>query len=156
MMRSEACFAEVWFVPRHISLTLARIRCFAIFGRTGGVGATLPGVSKRSSWVNIWPSYGRSKVKFSEILWFFNFTSPYQQNYLSIYRRGMKPSTSVFPVQLCTEWGVLMHLGWIVHLGRIVLIDDAVSYQWPHMSDLWRHRSVTWHAHMIGISAMDT
>ena len=36
----------------HSLLTLARIRCFAIFGRTGtgtSVGATLPlGVSKRS------------------------------------------------------------------------------------------------------------
>ena len=35
------------------------------------------------SHVNIWPSYGRSKVKFSEIILVFKVTSPYQQNYLS-------------------------------------------------------------------------
>ena len=44
----------------------------------------------------------------------------------------------------------------VEYLGRIVLINDAVSHRWRHTSDLWRHGSVTWHVHMIGISTMDT
>ena len=48
------------------------------------------------------------KRQILETQWFFKVTSPYQQNYLS-YRH--KTFTSVFIVQFCTEWGVLMHLG---------------------------------------------
>ena len=78
---------------------------------------------------------------------FFNFTSPYQQN---IYRSGMKPSPACSPFNSAQNevfWCISVE-----YLRRIVLIDDAVSHRWCHRSDLWRHGSVTWHAHMIGIS----
>ena len=71
-----------------------------------------------------------------------------------IDRSGMRPSPACSPLN-CAQNEVF----WCIsgeYLGRIVLIDDAVSHRWRHRSDLWRHGSVTWHANMIGMSTTDT
>ena len=96
--------------PAGRGLTLARIRCFTTFGRTGGVGGGAPpplGVSKRSvvelsgkdQQIDL-AEYSRLVVLFLVLgqyltqLWqvkgqifgnsmIFKLTSPYQQNYLS-------------------------------------------------------------------------
>ena len=72
----------------------------------------------------------------------------------TIYRSGMGPSPACSPFNSAHNevfWCISLE-----YLGRMVLIDDAVLHRWRHRSDLWRHGSVTWHAHMIGISTMDT
>ena len=62
----------------------------------------------------------------------------------TIYRSGMGPSPACSPfisAQNEVFWCISVE-----YLGRIVLINDAVSHRWRHRSDLWRHGSVTWHA----------
>ena len=73
----------------------------------------------------------------------------------TIYRRGTKPSLACSPFNSAQNKAF-----WCISdecLGvPIVLIDDALSHRWRHRSDLGRHVSVTWHAHMIGISTTKT
>ena len=145
--------------------------------RGGGVGGTPPlGVSKRSV-VELrgkdqqiaLAEYSRLVVLFLVLgqyltqLWqvkgqiFTNsmiFSTSRVDGIKTIYRSGMKPSPACSPFNSAQNevfWCISVE-----YLGRIVLIDDAVSHRWRHRSDLWRHGSVTWHAHMIGISTMDT
>ena len=89
---------------------------------------------------------------------FYDFSTLQVHISKTIYRSGMGPSPACSPLNYAQNevfWCISVE-----HLGRIVLIDDAVSHRWRHRSDLWRHGSghgsVTWHAHMIGISTMDT
>ena len=81
---------------------------------------------------------------------FYDFSTLRVHISKTIYRSGMGPSPacSLFnSAQNEVFWCISVE-----YLGRIVLIDDAVSHWWRHRSDLWRHGSVTWHAHMIVIS----
>ena len=64
------------------------------------------------------------------------------------YCSGMGPSPACSPLN-STQNEVFWCIS-VEYLGRIVLIDDAVSHRWRHRSELWRHGSVTWHANIIG------
>ena len=175
--KSQSLLHHVTSLLTSCAISLARIRCFATFGRTGGGGGATPlGVSKRSvvelsgkdqhialaeySWLvvlflvlrqyltQLWQVKGQL---FGNSMIFQLYRVHISK---TIYCSGMKPSPACFPfnsaqneVFWCTS---------VEYLGRIVLIDDAVSHRWRHRSDLWRHGSVTWHAYMIGISTMDT
>ena len=85
---------------------------------------------------------------------FYDFSTLLDHICKTIYRSGMGPSPA------CSSFNSAQNeLLWCIsveYLGRIVLIDDAVSHPWRHRSDLWRHGSVTWHAHMNGISTTET
>ena len=145
-------------------LTLARIRCFVTFGRTGGgVGATPPWrfQTKRRRACGkdqqiALAEYSRESMadQRSNFRKFYDFSTLWVHISKTIYRSGMGPSPVCSPFNSAQNevfWCISVE-----YLGRIVLIDDAVSHRWRHRSDLWRHESVTWHTHMIGISTMDT
>ena len=80
---------------------------------------------------------------------FYDFSTLRVHISKTIHRSGKKPSPACSPFNSAQNevfWCIS-----IEYLGRIVLIDDAVSHRWRHRSNLWRHGSVTRHAHMIGI-----
>ena len=154
----------------------ARIRCFATFGRTGGlVGATplwrfqtkrrrerkRPADCSRRVLAIGGNIFGPMSIfdsvmagQRSNFRKFYDFSTLRVHISKTIYRSGMGPSPacSLFnSAQNEVFWCISVE-----YFGRIVLIDDAVSHRWRHRSHLWRHGSVTWHAHMIGISTMDT
>ena len=59
----------------------------------------------------------------------------------TIYRSGMGPSPACSPFHSAQNevfWCISVE-----YLGRIVLIDDAVSHRWRHRSDLWRFDVMT-------------
>ena len=85
---------------------------------------------------------------------FYDFSTLRVHISKTIYRSGMGPSPACSPFN--SAQNVVFWCISVEYLGRIVLIDDAVSHRWRHRSDLWRHWSVTWHAHRIVISTMET
>ena len=151
-------------------LTLARIRCFATFGRTGGlVGATPLGVSIRSvvelsgKDQQIALALAIGGIVFgprsifdpvmagqrSNFRKFYDFSTLRVHISKTIYRSGMGPSQACSPFNSAQNevfWRISVE-----YLGRVVLINDAVSHRWRHRSDLWCHGSVTCHTHMYDL-----
>ena len=168
----------LWAPPAGRGLTVARIRCFATFGRHRGGGGwcdppwRFPTKRRRAS-RNRPSECSRRLLAIGGIIFgprsifdpviagqVSNFRKLYDFPTLrvhiskTIYRTGRGPSPACSPfnsVQNEVFWCISVE-----YLGRIVLINDAVFHRWRHRPDLWPHRSVTWHGHMIGISTMET
>ena len=169
------CDAQVSTYYHIFILTLARIRCFAIFGQTGG-GCDPLGVSKRSVVELSGKDQQIALAEYSRLVILFLVIGQYLTKLWQI--KGQTCGNSMIfqlyksisaKLSIVAAWGpspacssfnsAQNEVFWCIsveYLGRIVLIDYAVSHRWRHRSDLWRHGSVTWHAHMIGISTMDT